>query len=496
MNELLKKYQDKMFEISALQLVVGTTNIDNETIAPIKGSSYRNDRLAYLSGELYSMQTSDEFFGLLKDIMESDEVDSQTKKIVSWQFNDLQKTKMIPKDLYVYFEKLCSDSFQLWQKAKRSDDYKIFEPALKELVEVSKKILKCRETNLKGYDIFLDDYEMGMNQEKYDVFFNLLKGKIVPLIKEISSREQIDDSFVYDYYPVEQQRILMDYILDYIGFDREAGVLMESEHPFTDSLSKFDTRITTHYYTNNLMSSIFSVIHEAGHANYNYSIRDDIASTYCFNNMTSGMHESQSRLFENYLGRNYHFWDSLFPKVKDLFPKQLENVDQNAFVRAMNKSIPSLIRTESDELTYPLHILIRYEIEKGLFNDQIRVEDLKDIWNQKYKEYLGVDVVNDTDGILQDVHWSGASFGYFPTYALGSGYAAQFMDSMRKNIDVDNLLSTNQFCKVKDWLRENIGQYGGLNSPNEQMIIATGKEFDANYYVDYLDKKYRELYKI
>ena len=212
--------------------------------------------------------------------------------------------------------------------------------------------------------------------------------------------------------------------------------------------------------------------------------------------MTSGMHESQSRLYENYLGRNYHFWDNLFPFVKDLFANELAGIDQNQFVRAMNKSIPSLIRTESDELTYPLHILIRYELEKAIFNDEISTDDLDYLWNKKYKEYLNVDVKNDSEGILQDVHWSGGSFGYFPTYALGSGYSAQFMAKMRQDIDVDKCLSNNQFSTIKKWLRDNIGQYGGLNSPQQQMIIATSKPFDPNYYIDYLVDKYSKLYNL
>ena len=351
MKDLLQQYQQQMFKLSSYKLALSTISVDAETIAPKKGAQYRNKRLAFLSGEAYSIETSDEMVDLLSEMLVSEQIDDQTKKIVSWQLNDLNKIKMIPKDLFVYFENLSSDSQFYWKQAKEENDYSIFKPYLKEIINTSKKILQCRKGRLSGYDIFLDDYEVDMNQEKYDIFFNLIKQKIVPLIEKISLQKQIDDSFAYQYFPIEKQRILMDKIMQYIGFDYDSGLLMESEHPFTDSISRYDTRITTHYYTNNLFSSIFSVIHEAGHANYNYSVRDDLAQTYCFDNMTSGMHESQSRLYENYLGRNYHFWDNLFPFVKDLFANELAGIDQNQFVRAMNKSIPSLIRTESDELT-------------------------------------------------------------------------------------------------------------------------------------------------
>lgn len=496
MNELLKKYQEKMFEISAMQLAVGTIYLDQDTIAPKKGDSYRNERLAYLSGELYSLTTNDEFFDLLKQLVKCDDVDEQTKRIINWQIIELEKQRCIPKDFYVEMTKNQMESNQIWQKAKQNDDYKLFEPYLLKTIDYNKHLLKYRQGKLEGYNIFLDDYEPGMTIEKYDAFFNLLKENIVPLIKKISESKQIDDSFVYKFYPKDKQEILMHKILEYIGFDFEAGILLESEHPFTDSLSKYDNRITTHYYENNLISSIFSVIHEAGHANYNYSVRDDIAESFCFNNMSSGMHESQSRLFENYLGRNPHFWDKLFLDIKELFPEQLEGIDQEQYVKAINKSIPSLVRTEADELTYPLHILIRYEIEKGIFDGTIDPKNLKEVWNQKYKEYLQIDVVNDKDGILQDMHWASGSFGYFPTYALGSGYAAQFVKAMSKDIDIDQALANNQFYKLKDWLRQHIHQYGGLYSPLEQIKIATNEDFNPRYYVNYLVDKYTKLYNL
>ncbi len=496
MNELLKKYKEKMFEISAMQLAVGTIFLDQDTIAPIKGDSYRNERLAYLSGELYSLTTSDEFYNLLKQLVECDDIDEQTRRIINWQIIDLDKQRCVPKDFYVEMTKNQMESGQAWQKAKQNDDYALFEPYLLKTIEYSKQLLKYREGKLKGYDIFLDDYEPGMTIEKYDAFFEGLKNGIVPIIKKINETKQIDDSFVYKHYPREKQEILMKKILEYIGFDFEAGVLLESEHPFTDSLSKYDNRITTHYYEDNLISSIFSVIHEAGHANYNYSVREDIAETFCFNNMSSGMHESQSRLFENYLGKNPHFWDKLFKDIKELFPEQLEAVDQEMYIKAINKAIPSLVRTEADELTYPLHIVIRYEIEKGIFDGSIDPKDLREVWNQKYKEYLQIDVPNDKEGILQDMHWGSGSFGYFPTYALGSGYAAQFVHAMSKDIDIDATLANNEFYKLKDWLREHIHQYGGLYSPLEQIKIATDEDFDPQYYVDYLVNKYTKLYEL
>lgn len=496
MNKLYEEYQQMMFRLSAYGLALRTAYLDMQTTAPEKGAEYRNKRLSYLQGEIYSMETDEKLIGILEELSKAEDLTDEQKRIVRWHLKELNDMKCIPKEVIVEQSQLSMESEQAWEKAKRASDYSIFKPYLIKTIEMARKLLTYRPEGYKGYDLLLDDYEPGMTMEKYDAFFDKVREKLVPLIHKIKETKQIDDAFIYQYYPLEGQKKLMELVMKYIDFDFEAGVLLESEHPFTDFLSKNDVRITTHYYDHNLISSIFSVIHESGHANYNHQVRDDLAETFVFDNMSSGMHESQSRFYENYLGRNPHFWDQLFPQVRELFPEQLKDVDQQMFVRAINKAEPSLIRTEADELTYPLHIMVRYEIEKGIFDGTVDVEKLPEIWNQKYKEYLGVDVPNDAMGILQDVHWSDGSFGYFPTYALGSGYGAQFLAAMKKDIDVDKCLSEGKFTVIKDWLREKIHQYGGLYLPSEQIEMATGEPFDPQYYVDYLVDKYTKLYGI
>lgn len=485
-----------MFRISAYSLVLNTTYFDADTIAPVKGAPYRNERMAYLYGELFSMETDEELIRLLEQLKEREDLTELQKQTVFWHLRRLDAIRYIPKDLYVESSQLQMDSNIVWKKAKEANDYKMFEPYLFKTIEMSKKLLEYRHTDLKGYDVLLDDYEPGMTMEKYDRFFDLIKTRLVPLIHRIAEKPQFDASFNERHYPADQQRKLMYRILDYMHFDLEAGLLGETEHPFTSSMSKNDVRITTHYYENNLLSSIFSVVHEAGHATYNYQIRDDVAETFCFDSMSSGMHESQSRLMENYLARNSAFWDNLFGQMKELFPEQLADVDQDRFMQAVNASRPSLIRTEADELTYPLHILVRYEIEKGLFDGSVDVNNLENIWNDKYEEYLGIRPQKASEGILQDVHWSGGSFGYFPTYALGSGYAAQFIKAMRKDLDIEQCMRDNQFTKIKDWLKEHIHQYGGMYLPKKQIEMATGEPFNPEYYVEYLEEKYSRLYGV
>ncbi|MBR0473540.1 MAG: carboxypeptidase M32 [Erysipelotrichaceae bacterium] len=495
-RELWKKYEAEMFKISAYKLALSTVEFDAETIAPVKGDAYRNPRVSYLYGEMFSLQTAPEFIELLEELSTREDLSFEQARTIKWQLKDLEAIRYVPKNLYVEYSQLALESSQAWEKAKNNDDYKMFEPYLLRIIEMSKKLLEYRHSDAEGYNVYLGDYEPGMTIEKYDEFFDLIKKELVPLIKEISSKEKIRNDFVYRNYPAEIQRKMMNKILEYMNFDLEAGLISETEHPFTNSISKGDNRITTHYYENNLLSSIFSVVHEAGHATYNYQVSDELAETYLFDNMSSGMHESQSRLMENYLARRSSFWDNLFPYMKELFPEQLNDVSQSDFIKAANATECSLIRTEADELTYPLHILIRYEIEKGIFDGTVDVNDLENIWNDKYEEYLGVRPQKASEGILQDVHWSGGSFGYFPTYALGSGYAAQFVRAMSRDINIDECMRNNEFIKIKEWLKEHIHKYGGLNTPLEQIKIATGEDFNPRYYIGYLKNKYSRLYGI
>ena len=495
-EELWKQYEEQRFKISAYQLVLGTTYYDGDTIAPFKGREYRNARMAYIDGIIFDLQTDPEYIRLREELYGRDDLTFTQKQILKWELKDLDSFRYIPRDLYVRYSELSMNSNVAWKKAKNANDYKMFEPYLLEIIDLKKQMLQYRKSDLQGYDIYLSDFEPGMTVEKYDKFFDLIREKLVPLIKKISAAQQIDTVFNNRFYPADQQRKLMRLIMDYMQFDWDAGVLGETEHPFSDALSKNDVRVTTHYYENSLLSSIFSVIHETGHATYNYQVDDDLAETYVFYNMSSGMHESQSRLMENYLGRSSSFWDNLYPEMVKLFPEQLKDVSQKQFVDAANASVCSLIRTDADELTYPLHILIRYEMEKGIFDGSIDLHDLENIWNDKYEKYLGIRPECTSDGILQDVHWSGGSFGYFPTYALGSGYAAQFLHAMKKDIDVDACMSNNEFSRIKEWLKEHIHKYGGLYLPEEQIRIATGEDFDPNYYIDYLTDKYSKLYNL
>ena len=364
------------------------------------------------------------------------------------------------------------------------------------MIEMKKQLYGYRNSDKSIYDQMLDDYEPGMNIEKYDAFFDALRERIVPLLKKVQAAEPIEDSFLYEDYDIEEQKKLMAELLQYLRFDPEWGYQNETEHPFTSWTCENDCRTTTKYLKDNVVSAIFSTIHEVGHAYYEHDIDPKYDGMILSEGISSGMHESQSRLCENYLGRTKAFWEYNYPILQKHFPKQLGNVSLDAFVKAINVAKASLVRTEADELTYPLHIMVRYEIEKGLFNGTISTEGLDKTWADYYEKYLGIRPENARDGILQDVHWSDGSFGYFPTYALGSAMAAQFMAAMRKDMDVDKALSENRYTDCIGWLKEHIHKYGFRYGAEDIMKIATGKEFDVNYYLDYLEDKYSKLYNL
>ena len=284
--------------------------------------------------------------------------------------------------------------------------------------------------------------------------------------------------------------------MDVMCFDKSRGLMKEREHPFTSGYGTSDVRVTNHYYEDLLTSSIFSAIHELGHATYDQQCDPALDATFLSGGSSMAIHESQSRFYENIVGRSYEFWVRHYPKLQNIFSEELCDVTLDEFYKYINKVECSLIRTEADELTYPLHVMVRYEIEKLIIESDVDVYELPKIWNKLYKEYLGIDVPSDKEGILQDVHWAGGSFGYFPTYALGSAYGAQMLDAMRKDLDFEKIIGEENLNKINEWLKNKIHIYGGTKTPDELMIISTGKSFDAAYYVEYLKNKFGKIYNI
>ena len=316
----------------------------------------------------------------------------------------------------------------------------------------------------------------------------------MPVIREVAAREKPVPSFLKNTWPVARQRVFSEKIMALEGIDPLNCVLGETEHPFTDSTNKWDVRITTHYHEEDPFTSMYSVLHEGGHALYELDVRDDLQFTCLAGGATMGVHESQSRFYENIVGRSRAFCRPLLKILREVFPDQVGSLTEEELYSAVNLSKPSLIRTEADELTYPLHVMIRYEIEKAMIAGDLAVKDIPGEWNRLYREVLGVEVPDDRRGCLQDSHWSFGGMGYFPSYALGSAYGAQMLREMEKTVDVWETVAKGDLSPVTAWLTEKIHQYGNLRKPREILPAAMGGPLDAAVYTGYLKKKYSELY--
>ena len=492
-REALKKLEQSQ---AAYNHALGVLYLDATTAAPSDTWEGRGKTMEVMSQITYDLLVNDENDELLSYLeAHADELDAQTKREVEVLRKSYDQIHRIPAEEYVAYSVLINDAESVWHKAKPEDDFAAFAPYLEKIVDYNRKFAGYYHPEMAPYDALLNEYEEGMNVETLDAFFAQLRQTIVPLIEKIRATKQIDDAFLYRHYPVEIQRKLSDYLMEVMGIDRTHCGIAETEHPFTTNFNNKDVRITTHYFEDNLVSSMFSVIHEGGHALYELGADDCYNYTALAGGVSMGIHESQSRFYENIIGRSSAYVHAVFPKLKELFPEQLADVDENMFYRAINKAEPSLIRTEADELTYCLHIMVRYELEKQMFAGTITAHDLPAAWNRLYKEYLGVDVPSDREGVLQDSHWANGNIGYFPSYAIGSAYGAQYLLEMQKDLDVGAAVRSGKLTAINRWLEEKIWKYGCMKDPVALFESVCGP-FRPEEYVAYLEKKFTDIYEL
>ncbi len=492
--DALSKHQQTL---SAYNHALGVVYLDAATAAPKGTWEGRGRAMATLSEITYKLETDPQvgemLFFLEAHLEELDEVQKRQVEVLRKSYDETCK---IPAEECVAYSVLLNDAQAVWEKAKNENDFPAFAPYLEKIVAFNRKFAGYYNPEMAPYDALLNKYEEGMNTATLDAFFARLRHAIVPLVAKIQAVPQIDDSFLYRHYPVETQRKFSDYLMEVMGMDRNYCGIAETEHPFTTNFNNKDVRITTHYYENDLVSSMYSVIHEGGHALYELGADDKYNYTVLSGGVSMGIHESQSRFYENLIGRSRAFVHAIFPKTKELFPEQLADVDEEMFYRAVNKAQPSLIRTAADELTYANHIMIRYELEKQLIGGTLEVKDVPAAWNRLYKEYLGIDVPDDASGCLQDTHWAGGMIGYFPSYALGSAYGAQMIAKMQEELgDVYEDVAKGDLSKVTGWLKEKIHSHASFKKPGALFGEVCG-EFDATFYTDYLTKKFTELYQL
>ncbi|MFM9326800.1 carboxypeptidase M32 [Paenibacillus mesotrionivorans] len=500
-ESVLKGYRELVAKIRSYQEAVGLIYWDMRTGLPKKGVESRSQVVGVLSGEMFKLTVSDEMGGYL-DTLEKPEhaekLDAISRKMISESRKEYDRSKKIPPERYQEYVVLTSQAESAWEEAKENSDWATFQPYLERIVAFNQEFIELWGYEGSKYNTLLDMYEPGMTEEKLDRLFGALRSKLVPLVEAIVHAEhKPDTSFLQQTFPKEQQKAFSLFILKEMGYDFDAGRLDETVHPFATGLNPGDVRVTTRYLPEDVVSALFGTIHEGGHALYEQNIMKELEGTNLCSGTSMGIHESQSRFWENMVGRSKAFWSRYYPDLQRIFNGQFDGVAAEDFYRAINEVKPSLIRIEADELTYNLHIMIRYEIEKALFNGTVKVADLPEVWNAKYKEYLGIVPPNAGEGVLQDVHWSGGSFGYFPSYALGNMYAAQIRHTLLKKLpEAEALIAKGNLLPIKAWLANEIYQYGMLHTPGEIVTRVTGEELSPDYLVDYLTEKYKEIYKL
>lgn len=492
MNQSFEKLQNQLEKAMALQTAMVLFEWDNETAAPKEAAERTAAVIGSLSSQYLDIMTGEKLKTALEECSgQMSEMTEVEQAIVRETKEEVEKLERIPADEYRSFAELTARATGIWADAREKKDFSLFAPVLKEIVDYQKRFASYQaKEGQKLYDVMLDNYEKDFGMKELDEFFRVVKEGIVPLLKESAKRsEQIDDSFLSAGYTEEQQEKAARFLAEYVGFDFDRGILAVSAHPFTTNLHNKDVRITTHYL-DRIDSSIYSVIHESGHAVYELGIRDDLTQTPAGQGASMGMHESQSRFFENIMGRNRNFWVPIYGNMQEIFGSPLKEVSLDDFLAAVNKTIPGLIRTEADELSYCLHVLVRYEIEKLMIEENAEIDSLPELWNDKYEEYLGIRPKDDGEGILQDIHWSQGSFGYFPSYALGNAFGAQLYHRMKQEMDFDGLLREGRADVIREYLWEHIHQYGKLKTSRQLLKDATGEDFNPAYYVEYLTERY------
>ena len=476
---------------------------DGATIAPANGAAARADAMGTLAGEHHKLLTSEKSVELVRSLARETVAggkidDPQLLDEIRVLGRDQREASVIPTEEAEAWTRLTCEADAVWHKAKTANDWASFEPYVDRIVGQLKHQAELMDPRRDPYDVWLDQYERGLSTESFDAFCDEVKATVVPLVHAIGERgQQPAADFLHAHVPEAAQRAMSFDLMKLVGLDLDDTTLAFTEHPFSEGFSVGDARIATHIYENDCISNVYSIIHEAGHAMYELGVNPAYARTCLEGGTSMGIHESQSRFFENTVGRSRAFMGPLLEVLRRHAPEVYGNVDEDALYHAVNIAQPSLIRTEADELTYPLHVMVRYEIERMLFAGEATAKDIPALWNRFMDEYLGIPVPDDTHGCLQDTHWSGGSFGYFPTYALGSAYDAMFVPAMcRDGVDLTGACASGDLAPVRAWLGEHIWQWGRAKDAPELIKDACGMTFDARYNCSYLQDKIATLYEL
>lgn len=508
MPDAIQELRERLAELSDLAAAGSLLGWDQQTMMPERGADRRAEQLGTL-GKLLHERFTDPAIGRLLDAAEADgltpevaaSADDDPRAIdaalVRVTRRDWEKARRVPSELAAKIARAGALGHAAWVEARERSDFAAFLPALRRNVELKLRYVECFDGFDDPYDVLLDDYEEGMTSAEVDALFGELRAALVPLIAAIAERaDAVDDSLLRGDFPVERQRALVRSVLERLGWSSDGWRLDEAAHPFATTIGgPGDVRLTTRYDPGYVGMALYGAIHELGHGLYESQIDPALARTPLGEGVSLGVHESQSRLWENIVGRGRPFAGWLHGRLVESFPERFTDVDADAFFRAVNRVSPSLIRVEADEATYGLHIILRFELERAMIAGTVRLEDLPQEWNARMREYLGVEVPDDARGVLQDVHWSGGDIGYFATYALGNLIAAQLWERARADLpDLDDALAAGDGAPLRGWLREHVHRFGRRLPPRDLVQRATGAPIRVEPFINYLNGKLRPIY--
>jgi carboxypeptidase Taq len=496
-KELYQEYRRRMHEIADLRYASAVLQWDQEVYLPPKGAAFRGQQISTLSELSHKFFISNELGNILQQLQQSNELTAGEKRNIERTLEDYTKAKKYTSEFVRALSEQVNKTFHSWIEARKQNSFAVYQEDLEKLVALKRKEAEMLGHKQHPYDALLDDYQKGATVALLDKTFSDLLPSLEQLLKQIASRPQVKDEFMHQHFPKEQQWNWGMQLVKDLHFDLNAGRQDISEHPFTTSFNSEDVRITTRIDENNFANMTWSCIHEVGHALYEQGLHPEYYGLPLGEAASLSIHESQSRLWENCVGRSKYFWQHYYPQLQKSFPTQLQQISINDFYKAINKVEPSLIRTEADEITYHFHVFIRYELEKKLIEGSLPVSEIPAFWNAQYEKLLGVKVPDDKQGALQDVHWSHGSFGYFPTYSLGSLYAAQFFETAKQQLNgLNEELTNGNTGQLLEWLRTNIHQKGRFYTSEDLCKEVTGETLNASIFMNYLLEKYTFIYNL
>ncbi|GIV65328.1 MAG: carboxypeptidase Taq [Bellilinea sp.] len=500
MEEKFLELKSRLMEIADLNKAAGLLGWDQRVMMPPAGAAVRAEVLATLGKIAHEKFTSDEMGKLLEVLRSYEEslpYESDEASLIRVARRDYEKSVRVPASLRAEMSRASSQAQQVWVEARQKADFNHFLPMLERQIELRHRYIECFPPAEDPYDVLLDDYERDMRSTEVQGTFEQLKQGLVPLIQAIQENaDRVSDAPLHGYFPVEQQKVFCLEVVKHFGFDPNSWRLDPTVHPFASSIATQDIRITTRYFEDFISPALFGSMHECGHGLYENGVSPSLERTLLARGASLGLHESQSRMWENLVGRSLPFWKYFYPRLQQAFPQQFAEVRLEEFYRAINKVQPSFIRVEADEATYNLHIILRFEIEREMIRGEIALKHLPEVWNSRFQEYLGLGIPNDRLGVLQDIHWSMGLIGYFPTYSLGNIVSCQIWEKVLEAIpDLYEQFERGQFLPLREWLRENLHRYGRKFTPKETLQKVTGKaEIDVEPYLRYLKTKYSEIY--